>query len=96
MVVEGMPTEREKSRMYAIGSPSSPLLEMMMTDHGPVQSWFFSRGQVAIWYTSSGVNAVSLHRYSSPLGSTRMLLAKSFLHPSNVETNVKGSEDEMF
>lgn len=44
MAVDGVPTSNWKSLWNAIGAPSSPLLEITMIDHAPVQSWFLRLG----------------------------------------------------
>ena len=90
------PTDSEKSRSYAIGSPF-PLFEMINSDHSPLVSLLFGQSeQVMSCGVSSGVKLESEHWLWSPLGSTKMLLAVSFWQPSNSCSAVNGSLDRLF
>ena len=62
VVVACGPTMSEKSRWYAIGH-ASPLFEITISDHSPLESWFLSSGHVTVSGVSSGVKGVSVHEY---------------------------------
>jgi hypothetical protein len=81
----------------AMGSPSSPLLEMMSNDQSPSYRLLLGQSsQVIIWGALSGCKGVSEHSVWSPLGSTKTLCALSFSHPENSWIAVKGSEELLF